>query len=506
MSQDTDLKSTTSDQYKSRLAEYEKMHNISRPVSPINLIVSSRASQPETDPGLSSPNLHILQTSFDDSYSQVSSALSIRGTNKSLRTDNPFQQRKGKPLTCNALVAVPSTIRLKNRSNTLAEDHNLLVVSRMNTSRLQTSGTLPTLDLPINTQPLGQLSVSKTLTKPALGFVEPKGEIKRTQAHLFHERKKMHRYNYGISPLERIARIEHDLLDVMTTRKKKPSSSSPNLHMPSEVSSSKIHLDPGLPNVRQPLSPHSTTSSNHITIEVSLSSTSPPQPNSASHHPDLMSPNPKSNFLLPMNSALSVFSDVQSIGGNSSNSGSASHVNIHHTSKYVNNPDTYSQQKFHQMLTHELTRPAMKENEKNRTKPLPSKSNSSPSTFSEAMKSPLRSQRDPASFLVKDHRPDSPNYKLYRLEGEANNSSEKETNVDGSNVSFDFLKQKILSTKDKIYDCGPEYYQKLYAEGDQKKPLELSPDDPIHAITKLNKTFSRENEGENLSNTTMPSR
>jgi hypothetical protein len=141
---DDDVKSQSQssvDLYRSTVVEYELLHNISRPLSPINLVVTAGNRNPsspeEYRPILndlsSSINVSNTQTIIDEGKSSnLPSMLSVRGTQKvdGKGGSTAFSNRKGKPLTCNALVSLPDTIRLRGRSNLPIDDRELLSVTR----------------------------------------------------------------------------------------------------------------------------------------------------------------------------------------------------------------------------------------------------------------------------------------------------------------------------------------------------------------------------------------
>jgi hypothetical protein len=389
------------------------------------------------------------------------------------------------------------------------------------------------------------------LTKPPLGYVEPRGEVQRVQSNIFQERKKMQKYSYGVSPLERISRIEHDLFGVINARKVSQRATSP------KAQSSSQELFPPTPGGRTNphdnfYSPSSSSSSNHLTIEVSLSSQ--PNPNPSTPTANLLSPTKEINHhyqLLPMNSNLTVFSDVQSLGSPvQSISGLHNHSKIQ---KLNANPEDYSQHKVKQMITHELSQKALTSptsisshqsmmvgKKLNSLYKTVSSSQSTPSLFGQTMTETIppapqlnqkfadKIRKDPQFYLVKGHRPDSPDYQLYRLSNDSGPCDR------GEQISFDYLKKRILSKKDKVYDCGPSYFQKIASkgngehatgsEGEHEQTTKLSKgpipyligeekDDPVAGITMIHKISSRDRsdketeDGEqNISNVTMPSR
>jgi hypothetical protein len=564
------LSQASADQHTSRVAEYEEMHNISRPLSPINLIVSSRATQPPimvekpVELSLSSQ----LQPADENLNHQsiATSSLTIRGTKQQNHSNLRSPQRRGKPPTCNALVGVPETIKLKDRNNNHLDDRELLRVSSLQSPSPSPSPLYPPTGSDRHSLLVTATSprlLSQSLTTPALGYVEPKGELQRTMSHLFYDRRKMHRYNAGVSPIERIARIETDLTQVINTRHKKQQRQQ-QLSQQRSSAASYLKILPPTPTAQRPtplLSPTSASSlasvsSNHKTIEVLfanpllLTSSSPlPSPLDTRHdRPDLCSPlKPQ---LLPMNSSVSVFSDVHSPGGSLAGSIS-SRMNALQGSKqqqHLTSFEDYSQQKVQQIITQEQhrqqQRPLPHLLDKNLHMTAPAKigggqggggeSVASPSPFSQAMQTNaehigttggtrggvVRVKRDPSSYLTRDHRPDSADYKIYRLADNERHTIPSTDVGDGcvsadeAEISFQYLKQKILSTKDKIYDCGPEYYQKLYAKEEEKGegkehhdgPDRDPEDDPVTGITKIHKIASREKESEQNILQTMPSR
>jgi hypothetical protein len=616
---DDDIQSisqASADLHSSRVAEYEVMHNISRPLSPINLVVSSRATQPSSpDKPLELSSSSLTSQSKRDEASHLDShvtfspttSLTIRGTSQQSKNSNihqfpSSQNRKGKPPTCNALVGVPETIKLKNRNYEHLEDHDLMKVSPLHTLHSETDPNHQRPFTALSTSPLLNLppSLSKSFTQPALGYLEPKGELQRTKSHLFTDRKKLFRYNASVSPLERIARIEQDLVHVITTRKKKNRQRQTTATSAQRLASPFLKILPPTPKERPTLlspsssisvtSRSSTSLSNHKTIEVLFSTlptttTTTSQPQNDDQPPDLSSPLKNQQILLPMNSSLSIFSDVHSPSGGSLAGSLASPKSTTAAAfavgaaaalqgsrgKYQRtfSLEDYSEQKVQQILKHEQHQHHLQQqgqgNKKQFHSTAPAQltgkgeglSLTSPSPFSQAMQTThmdhsattgarggggVRPKRDPSSYLTRDHRSDSADYKIYRLAenerhtvpstdfGEETAGGVTRSSADEAEISFHYLKHKLLSTKDKVYDCGPEYYQRLYAAQEEREEQQRQrqehqqhqqgeevhradlcrppDDDPVNGITKIRPVSlsnEKEIEQQRLAQT-MPSR
>jgi hypothetical protein len=118
---------------RAKVVEYELMHNISRPMSPINLVV--RTTTPidlKKDCGKPVEDQTDLSDSSPISPSAQLSVQGKRRRGKHLSEASPFRNKNGVPLITNPLASLPDTIKIRGKTQEPIIDDELIFVQKYN--------------------------------------------------------------------------------------------------------------------------------------------------------------------------------------------------------------------------------------------------------------------------------------------------------------------------------------------------------------------------------------
>ena len=140
------MKSNTSrssfEGYRPRESEYAVIHNVSRPLSPMHMVVTATSrdlTSRGVDKSWPGPDVSIDKPSSPENNTRQTSA-NIFGVQPSVSYQHsdfpsPFPNRKSKPPLSNTLTSLPDTIRVKGRANHDVADSALMNVSKFDISQ-----------------------------------------------------------------------------------------------------------------------------------------------------------------------------------------------------------------------------------------------------------------------------------------------------------------------------------------------------------------------------------
>jgi hypothetical protein len=310
------------------------------------------------------------------------------------------------------------------------------------------------------------------LIQPAIGYVQPEGELERTRSTIFETRNKMTKYACSVPPLQRIARLEDDLKEIIKARKtegqefQKQSEfvhTNPRMsaRCPEETSDKRDEEEEEEP---------ATLLSNSSIIKIDLPGARSTYLNDdmdtgtpGANHPDM---NGSFDMLPPLASSSALFSDVSpQIPGEDCSLGSMarsiwsnpSTVSLQSQQVDNRNGGSHTLSVRTDLLSHYQTQ--LTDVMPDTASPHADNSFEQKSLFALATEAKRQevaaslAKRAMRDYLVRGHRPDSPDYELFQLQGSIDDAVYPET----TQPSFNYTRKKLLSTKDKIYDCGPAF-------------------------------------------------
>lgn len=121
---------------RNQAAEYEKIHLSSKPLTPLNLVISRVPSNVSNTEGDEWGDLSVSTTSprARSQRCRSMSHLEIHGVNpiSTPAEQNVFSHRKGRPLQSRGLQRLPDTIKMEGRESAFVPDGEIMYVSKFN--------------------------------------------------------------------------------------------------------------------------------------------------------------------------------------------------------------------------------------------------------------------------------------------------------------------------------------------------------------------------------------